>query len=790
MRIITICLLISLITPFNAAAQQNFYSINTIAEKLNQKFRDASKETFLIQTSKNIYQEGETIWFTIFVTDSLTGKLIKKSKNLYVDLVTDQDSAVKQLLLRGDRYMADGSMDLNDSTLHGWYWLRAYTQKTIDERPEGMSVYPVYILNGKYPREIAVPVAGKKTRKATGKPTFEIFPEGGHLISGASSVFAIRAKDANGNPLMTSGFVRDPWNDTVARFTTNRSGLALAAFSPFPHRKYFLYTLNGKAADSIGALPPVNMYAAQVAVTSQSDESIHTRILLEDSLYKKDYKTFLICVNKDSICFAGIGEGNYELNIPIKGFPGGETNILLYSSELQLLSVRKIYIPDRNATITVHPDKQNYAARENVSLDIAVTDFSGKPLIAAMSAAVLDSKIADSNHYLYKNDLPAFSAEEQDLTMLSSTSDPEIWNIQQSPAGKQLKNYLHDSLSLSGVLFNKKHEPVKDRPVILLSRDIAAYVLQDTTDARGRFSFLLPDFTDSTEFHLQVNNSRGRDEKFILELDPFHFPVIATPAMLKENYIALMTRVAGTIKNDRNSYLGISGKGWLKPVTVRKNISADKTKIYSGYVITKEMLNGSYNNVVDAVLKSGKFHLLNGFLVTGGPNKQVFDSNEEPIVIMDGQQIPLPGADIGSSSPVLSYLSGLQVQGIDHINLLNESESGMYGVRGARGAIEIFSTTSPLKENSASGLIYVHPQGYHVAAPFVMPDYGNRKNKNVKNPDERLFIYWDGNLITDKNGKAAIHFYSSDGPATYIVNITGVTAKGDRLSATYSISRN
>src|SRR5256885_8514593 len=51
--------------------------------------------------------------------------------------------------------------------------------------------------------------------------------------------------------------------------------------------------------------------------------SIRIRVLLEDSIFKKDYKTLLVALHKDSVCTAAEGTGNYEFNIPLSNFPNG-----------------------------------------------------------------------------------------------------------------------------------------------------------------------------------------------------------------------------------------------------------------------------------------------------------------------------------------------------------------------------------------------------------------------------------------------------------------------------------
>lgn len=780
-----------LLSPLYIFAQQNSAAIDAIAGKLVQNMRENSKEKFLLTTDKNIYEQGETIHFNVFIVDSLSNKFTRQSKNLFVDLVNNNDSVITRLLLRGDKLEAEGSMDLKDSLLHGLYWLRAYTWKTINENIHNVAVYPVYILNSAYPEDAGVKIGGNQNKMVvTGKTIVDIFPEGGNIMSGTNSTVALYVHDAGGTPIMVSGEIRDNKNTAVAKFTTNAMGLAKFEFSPTWYGKYgvFLQTANG--FDSVAVLPAVNLYGAQLAVTNQTNDNLHVRVMLEDSIYTKEYTSYLLCMHKDSLCFASIGQGMYELDIPVTDFPAGETDILLYNNKQELISSRSVYISKPKANIIINTDKKNYAARENVKMDIAVTDNTGKPIVAALTVSVKDNRIADTTNYFFKGDVQSASSSDMDLFMLTKKADDDKWRVTGNNKSSAGKNYLQDSFIVSGHLYNRKHDPVQNRQVTVFSKELSSIVYQDTTDATGSFSFALPDFEDSTQFYLQVTNMRGVKEEFNVEIDPFRFPQFKTPVQLKEPFYPGISQQSKEIKQYINNIIIGSGKGWLKPVTVTKNVAAANNIIYDGYIITKDKINGSANSIVNAILASGKFHLLNGFLVTGGPSKFGVTATDEPIIIVDGAQVGTSGSGVGESSPVISYLQSLQPEGIEYIKLRNESESGIYGLRGARGVIEIYSSHAGSTNNiTTTGLAIINPQGYNTAKPLPSPDYNDKKTRNAKATDERTSLYWNGDLVTDNNGKATVNFFTADAAATYLVTITGVTNNGDKFFKTYSISR-
>src|SRR5690349_525016 len=150
------------------------------------------------------------------------------------------------------------------------------------------------------------------------------------------------------------------------------------------------------SSDLVALLPRVNPYAAQLSVTEQTDQFVKARVMLEDSIFTDDYTTYILGISKDSLCFAGVGRGMYELNIPVLNFPAGIATLLLFNAKKQLVSERSIYINRKDYNINISTDKESYAARENVKMNINITDPAGKPLMAALAVSVIDGRISDT----------------------------------------------------------------------------------------------------------------------------------------------------------------------------------------------------------------------------------------------------------------------------------------------------------------------------------------------------------------------------------------------------------
>ena len=89
----------------------------------------------------------------------------------------------------------------------------------------------------------------------------------------------------------------------------------------------------------------------------------------------------------------------------------------------------------------------------------------------------------------------------------------------------------------------------------------------------------------------------------------------------------------------------------------------------------------------------------------------------------------------------------------------------------------------------ANGIRNLVVKGFHVSEPFTQRDYAVKEIRNSKLPDTRTLIFWNGDGLTDENGKASISFYTADAVASYQVTVTGITANGVRFEQTLSLSR-
>jgi hypothetical protein len=203
-------------------------------------------------------------------------------------------------------------------------------------------------------------------------------------------------------------------------------------------------------------------------------------------------------------------------------------------------------------------------------------------------------------------------------------------------------------------------------------------------------------------------------------------------------------------------------------------------------MITAEQLNklGLGNTSQAVMMLPGIIMVNNKITIRGGtPGIDGSSGNLEPLVVTDG--VP------ATNSGVAEYLNSLPPQIIESIEVMTGPEAAQFGTRGINGVI-LVKTSKNLRDlpfDPKNGIRYITPQGYHKAPEFYIPPYGEPNVRYLSFMDNRSTIYWNGELLTDKNGKARVSFYAADQPTTYTIHVKGISAKGDLLDKTITIGK-
>ena len=804
-----------LLASQNVNAQKGIERIDSLAGRFIKNLRKEYSEKLLVQTNKQVFIVGEELWLKAWLINHLSHKYYKHSQTLYVDLVNEKDSAISNLLLNIPSERTEAKINLSDKIKEGQYWLRLYTANMAKRDTSSIMVIPIFIINPKLP-SANLPLANtespsipSKPVSANASPQIEVFPEGGQLIAGTNAVIGIKATDKNQQPIAVEGYIMDGKDSTIETWFSTEAKYGLAKCQFFVSKSHQYYAVINDHGKKISwPLPAVNQYASQISLKDESPNYFKVVIAQGDSIYRKGYTSYLLGMNKDSLCFASEGSDMYEISIPKTSFPKGLSKLVLFNEQKEVISERSIYITRDKEELFIQTQKPVYGKRDLVEATILSSDSLLRPSLASLSVVVNNTAIYGNQTSFFTNtniDQIDSNAALRNLQVLTQSFKYLGQQFAKS-AETSLDQYdqwrlpIDTSITdIKGTVYNKKNQPMPNRVVTIYAKGRLNYFDAATTDSSGQFSFRLPVVVDSLPFTIQVSNKKGYklDEKIKMEINA-NFPKFSTPQYLKKYFTPEEITPLYQKLSAPDIVIG-TGKEWLQTVTVKSSIKKqtyNTSKRVSNFsqIITGEALQKIGNTDASAgILTIPGLYLRAGFVTLGGVTGFQISERDEPLLIIDGVMIAggsVPVLDGGNTSdpspvfnvsPVLSEISKINTDIIDFIEVLKGPEAAYYGTRAANGVILINTQRVSNFRNKIEGYgtIQYYPKSYHMAPSFVVPEYDQLMIKNGNFKDHRPTIYWNGHLYTNEKGKAHMQFYTADDSTQYTIQMVGLTATGD-----------
>jgi len=790
-----------------AAAAHGQSSIDALAGKFVTYVRADRKEKLIVVTDKSFYAAGESIWLKGWCLDSLSNRFIYLSKTMIVDLVDDKDSVISQLLFNISARKTAGRIVLPATLAEGYYWLRAYTTRIVEQDSNRIFVKPIYVVNPNkpnpdilktYAHEAAAGVgsaagagsaAGGGSAAGAGSadtsaPQMTFYPEGGSIISGTTATVAFRSVSANGQPAEVSGFVTDPLHDTVSRFRS-AAGMGKFSFDAFNPRKYTAHIAwNGR--EVLYPLPAIDQFASQLTIIGQDERMLKMQVSLGDSLYKKHKVTRILGMSRDSLCFAAEGTDMYQVNVPLASFPLGRACFVLFDDQGNIASQRSIYIRSSDSgRIVAATDKTDYSPGDSVNLRIGVKVPNNIPVITILSISVTDDRLTGNRGAAQDvaRGLPEteeaqfrdYSPAALDVLMMKAAPLYTGWG--KSPAGGagQVAARFADStlLYIRGKAVGKNNLSLQREVVNLVAADKGLF-LTDTTDKDGRFVFPLSEYDDGTRFYIKLTKINGNGVGGKLVLDKVDIPKFHTPSALKYSYgseeLAMVTRYKRFLVAVKQ--LVEKASDTLKPATVvdRKRLppedEAQRVSLFSDIIGPDQLKTGGVDMIYNALLN------IPGF--TTGVNRTMLGGANAPLVLVDGIQ--------AGGGNLKGFLETFDESNVEFIEILKGPLTAIYGMQGAAGVILIHSRNQgqdvarqDVAEVNEKGLAAISPRGYCSQPDVFASGYDNTKGVRGAGMGYAPTLYWNANLLTDTQGNAQVDFTTALLRATYSAAIVGFT---------------
>jgi hypothetical protein len=751
------------------------WSQNTGSDNLKIHEKSFSEELYMT-TDRDFYVAGEKVWLKIFKLNALTSAPVNLSKVVYVDLLDPENNPVDQLKIEVKGFSGSGVIVLPDTLRTGNYILRSYTN-WMQNFPKDLFAYKSISVINPFDKITTFKIPSVQI------PDSVIFyPEGGHLQAGFETRLGFKIIDRNGNPVRMSGSLVDDNNDTLCHLKTGYNGYGFVSVKPSDQRGIFLVASDKNQEWKI-PLPHVFKDGFILTAGSHGEDSQTIAKLNSgnyptikgDSAFLRVYSTGLSGFSKTLIPAT-----DHEFNISAKDIPYGISHLQVVDGHGNILTDRWISKEnDKLINYKIDLEKNKYAPRENIKINISATDNSGNPVESDFSISIVKSVTVNREKLSFEhfrqlpgeapviedcklkniNDYLVFFRPPEHLSAPDENADfpahlPEL-------EGHLITGHIKDRVT---------GEPLQNEFITLSLVGKAAVCLFAKTDDSGSFSFVTK---ENGLKEIVIQPLYQRKDCYVDLKNPF-------PSGLGNHDNGLFFLDASKLDNINNVIISMQINNIYEPFYYNPFNSAvpahgqnfyskpDKTIMMSDYIeltsvkeIVSELIPG-----VTTTKNNGKINFRFSKPYPAEPFKN------SPLVLVDGvpvydleKVIAINSKDI-EKVDVLNdryYISGLVIDGIIHF-ITKKGNLTAYDLDKS-----VFRMEYDLLKRKND---------------FYSPDYSVDSLKNNHLPDFRNTLYWNPDMHTDKTGRATAGFYSSDESYEYTIIIEGITLDGMRGSAT------
>lgn len=715
----------------------------------------------------------------------------------------------------------------------GFYEIRAYTQNMLDFSTEAIfsRVIPVYVKpkhTGDYDDSYVIleeenPLISnirQETDESDSRINLDFYPEGGSLIEGLPCNVAFKATGRDALALDGQIIIRES-KDTVH---TVHDGMGSFMITPNGPESVRFISADGKS--SRFTLPKTLKSGYSMVVANTYDSLLAVNLKSTPDLDGQDVGLAVTCRGELIHFQELINNTDTALTIDCSGWPVGVCRMTLYDKKAMILSSRSLFHNNgkfRSPTITVSLDSMSKQPFSKEILSLRLTDKDGKPFRDRFCLAVRDAVdygngqtdnlqtnlllssdlkgfIHDPAWYLESND--SIHRQALDLLTLVQGWERYEWQYMTGQTFFAEKHRIEDSLTMNGwVLTYSRRKPAAGvdvyASVIPVSDKSKFESFQYHTDTTGYFGFDLSDFYGKAKMTISLmthkRNGKAKYEtgtriKFERSDRPESRPFLKQEINLNDPERKIVDPSAQEKKKDDGLPLVIREDlgivlNEVDIVEERQFVDYDTFTSWDAEKESEMELDmGEYTtDVMGYFLEKGiRFEEYPPFFYVHNTEK-VLDKKpfDEPMNI---DMIDVKSIIVFDDGMYLKHLVEFTPLLIDYhrkhldIEWFQEVETSWQRYRLVDILIKNDRDLLSYKDIRNLSRRTTTVEGFSVPVEFYSPAYP--EGPIPDDVDVRRTIYWNPNVVTDKDGKARVEFYNNSISKRYIIRAAGITASG------------
>jgi TonB-dependent SusC/RagA subfamily outer membrane receptor len=827
--------------PIDYESQQNPEMVidSTLIKKLSSKLNiyatDHRVEKAYLHLDKPYYAAGDTIYFKAYVTAGPKHERSSMSGVLNADLVDPYNHFYKSIKLKLTDGVAWGDFALDDTLKAGNYRIRAYTNWMrnagedyfFDENIPVINTIPAASKTGNPDATI-----GNKAKKAIPKSKgpslkydIQFFPEGGSIVNGVLSKIAFKAIAPDGLGTAIEGIVTDSEGHKVCNLISQHLGMGVFAIKPEPGKTYEAKITYADSSTAIVELPKASDSGYALNIDNSDPGNIRVNITAGKS--NPSASINLVGQSGGVIYYykqLKIVNNSFSDIISKNEFPTGIVQFTVFSSKGEPMNERLVFVQNQDQLkLGLSTGQQIYSPRQKVKIDLNAKDNDNHNVAGFFSVAITDeTKVpveenVESNiisNLLLTSDIKGH-IENPGYYFINTNdktrADLDVLMLTQGYHRFEWQPILNDQFpavtfrpertatTISGNIKNQWGKPIPYGKVSILSVTKGFYLSADTmADKNGVFLFKHLPVKDSVRYVIEATDKKIR-QSTLIRIDNTRPPVDKSR---NETGSGVTTNNLSVYQLSSNIFRQEQLKQGLGNSAIRlKEVEIKNKRGPAKYLEHSTNLNGPGN--ADQVITADQLpqgcpvftdcitSRLRGIQFIKGRAYMSRAYNMPMLIIIDGAELsgddpppqdpkkPAPPPDLNTGNDIINSIDINDVASIEV--LANASSAGVYGVKGAGGVLIITTKRGDNIYNSNSpthGIVSYSPAVYHKSRTFYSPRYDVPK-ADTHFADLRTTIYWNPNLITDKDGKTSFEFFNADGKGSYRVVVEGVDDKGN-----------
>jgi hypothetical protein len=763
----------------------NLCIAQTVDEMVNSQIQKNPEEKIYIHYDKNSYVTGDTVRFKAYLFSG--SKRSTAGKNFYLELLNDKGKVMSRVTAPVFESTASCNLVLPIDSVTSAFYCRAYTESMLRGDSSFIYTKALSVIN----------LAKHAANVNSGSTKISFLPEGGDWVENVPGLIAFKVTDANGMPANASGVIKSG-NEVMADFATTHDGMGYFAMSPQPNQTYTAVWKDNNGQERNTPLPKAKPTGVSLHV-----ENIATGkkfyVLRSQTADEADKQLTLIVYANGNIFY----QANIDLSaraisngtIPTKELPTGILYLTLFNKNKRPVAERITFVNNHDhnfqidTALTINKAKRGLnqvklAIKDTIrsNFSIAVTDAEQDPssvnadniVSHLLLTADLHGKIV--NPYYYFTDKTENADKNLDLVMLTHGWRKYNWAADTSKVpADTVTGYRF--ISIKGKLNGLGTLDKEAYGTVTMQTDTNSVMLPMVVNKSGYFFRDGLIYYGDAKLFFKFADKRLNANSIKLSVDNGLIKRFPYPFMAPAADTAAASSSAGALSPRMQDYLF-----QLKNTRSLKEVQVKSTAVTQQQKLEKTYTSGLFKDGISTTINVGDDPRFLNYVSLF----QYLQGKIPGLIIKNPLSGPLttPTATWRNES-VYFYLNGFQVSvddisstsmnDFDYVKIYDPSMGGAFRAPGA--VISVYTKRGKgFIFDSSNKKMRILP-GYTSVKEFFSPDYAS--GIMVSKPDLRTTLYWNPNVIIDKDSREyIIKFYNNDVTRKFKIVLEGMNFDG------------